>query len=134
MTRVAPSTRATVRERAGGKCEYCQLPEGFSHIRHQVDHIYPPRHLGTHALDNLAFACFDCNNGKGTDIATLDADTLERVWLFNPRTQDWNDHFRMVNGQIIGQTPEGRATVRLLEMNSDEQVRIRREVKRGGRM
>ncbi len=134
MSRVSRSTRAAVRERALGRCEYCGVPEGFSQFLHQVDHIMPPRHLGTDAFTNLAFACFNCNNAKGTDIATVDADSEERVWLFNPRQQNWNDHFRVDDGTISGLSPEGRATARLLEMNIVEQVRLRRELKRIGRM
>jgi hypothetical protein len=134
MSRIARAIRVIVRERAAGRCEYCRIPDGYADFQHQVDHILPPRHLGTDALINLAYACFECNNAKGTDIATLDSETMSRIWLFNPRTQKWYDHFRIEKGYIVGQTAEGRATARLLEMNTPEQVRLRIQLQRMGRM
>lgn len=47
--------------------------------------------------------------------------------LFNPRTQNWDDHFGLAVVFIFGKTAVGRTTVAVLNMNSDEQVELRAE-------
>jgi len=47
--------------------------------------------------------------------------------LFNPRSDQWSDHFVIQGGHIIGLTPTGRATVRLLNMNAPRRVELRGE-------
>lgn len=127
MSRVSKPVREQVRERANHRCEYCYLPERIFRVPHQVDHIDPPRHAGTDEVENLAWACLNCNNSKGTDIGTVDVETRQRVWLYNPRQQDWNEHFQIESdGLIFGKTVIGRATARLLKMNVPHMIEIRR--------
>jgi hypothetical protein len=128
VTRLPESVRAQVRLRVEKRCEYCRLPEGFSFYSHQVDHIISIKHKGSSDLNNLAWACFDCNNAKGSDIAVYDEETGQLVPLFNPRTQKWGEHFRLDAGTIIGITSCGRATVSFLNLNRDELVRTRRDL------
>jgi len=125
MSPVSENIRQSVRERAHHRCEYCRFPEGESRFSHQVDHIRPIKHKGTHDLNNLAWACFQCNNRKGSDIAGYDplSDTITP--LFNPRDQTWDDHFSLVGYEIIGKTPIGRTTLEVLEMNSSERLEHR---------
>jgi hypothetical protein len=125
MAVLSESIREAVRTRARKRCEYCRLPEEFSFYNHQVDHIIARKHRGSSDLENLAFACFDCNNAKGTDIASYDEVTDSIIPLFNPRQQMWDDHFRLVNGIIEGITPTGRVTAALLRMNAGERVEAR---------
>jgi hypothetical protein len=60
-----------------------------------------------------------------------DPESGEMVTLFNPRVQTWSEHFvwDVTRVYIIGQTPHGRATVELLDLNDDRHsgdvVRIR---------
>jgi hypothetical protein len=110
------------------RCEYCHLPEGFSFYGHQVDHIRAEKHRGTSTLPNLAWACFDCNNAKGSDIASYDDLSGELTPLFNPRTELWDEHFALDGAIIVGKTPVGRVTVLLLKMNSDEQIDTRQSL------
>jgi hypothetical protein len=51
----------------------------------------------------------------------MDAQTNERVALFNPRTQVWIEHFAFLPDgiTIIGLTPTGRATVIALRLNNE---------------
>ncbi len=128
MTRLPDSIRLQVRLRAEKRCEYCHLPEGFGFYNHQVDHIISVRHKGSSDLSNLAWACFDCNNAKGSDVAAYDDATGQLAPLFNPRTQEWSDHFRLDGAKIIGITPVGRATVSFLNFNRDEQVGTRQDL------
>jgi hypothetical protein len=126
MTRVTSSVRDQVRQRAKFRCEYCYKPEDANAFSHQVDHIIPEKHLGTSALSNLAWACFRCNNAKSTDIASYDADTGALTPLYNPRTQNWGEHFMTdENAVIAGLTAIGRVTVRIPDMNRPRQIQIR---------
>jgi hypothetical protein len=60
-----------------------------------------------------------------------DPETVEIVGLFNPRGQSWSDHFSWdaTRLRIVGRTPTGRATVRLLDLNDERHdgdvIRIR---------
>lgn len=76
-------------------------------------------------LDNLAWACFQCNIAKGTDIAAIDGVTGELTLLFNPRKDGWDDHFQLDGAYIVGTTPVGRVTVNLLQMNHPQQLEVR---------
>lgn len=127
MSRLSEKIRQQVKERADSRCEYCGVLEIITHFDHQADHIVPPRHGGSDELDNLACACFRCNNAKGTDIATYDFDTQSRVFLYDPRQHVWTDYFRLLeSGVIEGLNPVGRATARLLQMNVPKRVEMRR--------
>jgi len=45
--------------------------------------------------------------------------------LFHPRRQQWRDHFVWDGIYIIGKTAIGRTTVRVLDMNADDQLALR---------
>ena len=47
------------------------------------------------------------------------------VPLFNPRTDNWHDHFRWDGYHIIGFTSVGRATIEALCLNHDRRIKIR---------
>jgi hypothetical protein len=111
------SLRAQVRQRAGGICEYCQMPEDCDELDFQVDHIIARKHHGDDDLDNLAWACFACNNHKSSDIAGRDVVTGDIVRLFNPRQDFWDEHFRWDGPELVGVTPIGRVTVDVLSIN-----------------
>lgn len=119
-------TRQKVRDRAGDRCEYCQLEQKHSPIAAlQIDHIVPRKHGGSDDLDNLALACIDCNLAKSTNIAGLDPITGQLTALFHPRKDNWQEHFDFVSPRIIGKTPIGRTTVKVLNMNSEFQCELR---------
>jgi 5-methylcytosine-specific restriction endonuclease McrA len=118
--------RAEVRRRAGNRCEYCRLPDLVDYlVRFHLEHIRPIQHRGLTELGNLAWSCHRCNEHKGTNLATVDPDTNERVWLFNPREQVWDDHFVLSEGRITGRTAAGRATAWLLDMNVKDRIELR---------
>ncbi|HET7089168.1 MAG TPA: HNH endonuclease signature motif containing protein [Anaerolineae bacterium] len=120
-----PATlRAAVVERAGERCEYCHKPQ-ISFYPHEVDHVVAVKHGGETTLDNLAFACFQCNRYKGSDLASIDPQSGAITPLFNPRTQHWADHFRLDGATIVPLTSEGRATVFLLRLNDPERIQER---------
>lgn len=127
MTSIPKSLRDEIERRAKHRCEYCQKPTGYGAHGYHVDHIKSLKHNGSDDFENLAWACFQCNLFKGTDIAAIDETSDELVRLFNPRIQVWGEHFELdlKTGQIIGKTPIGRATCELLKMNHPDQVETR---------
>ncbi len=77
-------------------------------------------------------ACTSCNKRKGSDLASIDPVDGEIVRLFQPRRDRWDEHFRLSAGEIVTLTAIGRVTVRLLQLNRSERVRIRRTLEEAG--
>lgn len=122
-------TRQLVRQRAGGVCEYCRLPEAADEWPFHLDHVIARVHGGGDEQGNLSWSCTQCNLHKASNFASLDPATGNRVDLYNPRQDAWREHFALESdGHITGLTPTGRATVRLLDMNGSPQLELRREL------
>jgi len=109
--------RDQVWQRAASHCEYCQMPQSLTDAGHEVDHIIAEKHRGPTTSENLALACFQCNNHKGPNIAGVDPDTGQVTELFHPRQDRWNEHFAWRGPVMVGLTPIGRSTVAVLEIN-----------------
>jgi hypothetical protein len=127
-TRPAAELRRRVIHRAANRCEYCLLHQDVAATAHQVDHVIAEKHGGETSVENLALSCMICNRRKGSDIGSLEPQTGRLVALFNPRTQIWAEHFAIRDCGIIGLTPEGRATVEFLQLNSYERLLERAEL------
>jgi len=110
-----------VHQRADYRCEYCQTQQAVIGQALHVEHIDPSG--GDHP-DNLCLACPSCNLSKAQATTAQDPETGQTVELFNPRRQEWVDHFTWVDAgqRIQGRTPEGRATVVRLKMNLDRMI------------
>ena len=113
------SLRQQVIEDAHYRCAYCKAPSLIAGARLIMGHIFPLSLGGSDDRENLAAACYHCNEFKGAKIEALDPETQELASLFNPRMQQWTDHLSWENGgtHIIGITPIGRATVIALKLN-----------------
>ncbi len=123
---IRAKTRAQVCERAQNTCEYCHLHQEDSPLAAlHIEHVVPKIHGGTDDLDNLALACIDCNLHKGTNLTGIDPQTNEVTELFHPRRQSWDDHFEWRGIHLIGKTAVGRTTIRVLSMNSEDQIALR---------
>jgi 5-methylcytosine-specific restriction endonuclease McrA len=85
--------RQTVRKRAKYLCEYCHSPEKISTSRFTIDHIKPRSLGGSDDLDNLALACSRCNQRRYNFTVGTDVKTQSITSLFNPRQQQWKDHY-----------------------------------------
>ena len=48
--------------------------------------------------------------------------------LFNPRRHKWSRHFRWEGSYLIGLTPIGRITIKLLKINDPFRVELRDEL------
>lgn len=131
--KLSSDARELVQRRAQGSCEYCRLPQDASILPHQVDHLIGKQHRGSHDPANLCLGCIRCNLKKGPNIASIDPETGLVIALYHPRRQLWREHLGVSSdGTVQGQTPEGRSTVQLLDMNEDDRVRLRRLLLRRG--
>lgn len=123
------SVRDRVRSRAGYRCEFCRIDQDCQVATFPVDHVIPVVLGGSPAEENLCLACPRCNASKWTHVSAFDAETGEIVPLFNPRTDVWSKHFRWSPNDdtvIEGLSPQGRATVALLDLNAPRCVAIRK--------
>jgi hypothetical protein len=116
---ISDETRQAVRERAKYLCEYCHSSERLSASRFTIDHITPKSLGGSDELENLALACRRCNERRYNFVASIDPESQATVPLFNPRLQEWDEHFIWVDRGILieGITPIGRATCIRLDLN-----------------
>jgi 5-methylcytosine-specific restriction endonuclease McrA len=117
--------RQSVRQRAKNHCEYCGLSQDSEPLPFHIEHIIPRQHGGKDLAENLALACHHCNLHKGTNLSGLDPKTRKLTRLFHPRLDDWADHFKNRDGEIIGLSAIGRTTVNLLRMNEDGRLQLR---------
>jgi hypothetical protein len=116
---VSSLDREIVRKRANYTCEYCQRQEEIVGTEFEIDHLKPQSRGGADNLDNLAYACTDCNTSKADYEKYLDPISLEEVALFNPRTQKWQEHFQWSEDktELLSLTAIGRATIACLQIN-----------------
>jgi len=123
---IGSQLRAQVRERARNACQYCHLLHDDSPLAAlHVEHIIPKVHGGSDGIDNLALACIDCNLHKGTNLTGIDPETNALTELFHPRRQEWEDHFEWQGIHLASKTATGRTTIRVLNINSEDQVALR---------
>lgn len=129
---MALSRRQRVWNRADGCCEYCGMPQELDVQPFQLDHIRAQKHSGQSTTSNLALCCLPCNSYKGTNVAGYDPESDELQPLFNPRHDDWDEHFEWDGPRLRGKTAIGRTTIEVLRMNLPNRVEHRRLLNRAG--
>ncbi|HQU61257.1 MAG TPA: hypothetical protein PLU64_18740 [Saprospiraceae bacterium] len=82
---------------------------------------------------NLAYCCLICNVNKGSDVATYLHEEDEYVPFFNPRRDDWNDHFYYQEGWIVPKTVIGKATALIFQFNRSDRIQRRLLLEKSGR-
>ena len=123
---ISAALRRQVIKRAAGCCEYCLSNTEDRPIDFAIDHLIAEKHGGPTELDNLCLSCYWCNSYKGSDLSSVDWEEDEAIIpLFNPRKQNWDDHFRLDGVRIIPLTAAGRVTVFLLQLNATERNKER---------
>jgi hypothetical protein len=126
MSDISAALRRFVFERAGSRCEYCRIPLEFDALPGCLDHIIARKHRGPSIADNLAVSCYHDNSFKGDNIAGIEPETVAMARLYDPRHDEWHEHFAWDHGQIVGLTAIGRTTVYVLNMNEPIRVLTRR--------
>lgn len=114
-----------VEQRAGSRCEYCAMHQSLQGATFHVEHVKPRAAGGDSSIDNLAWSCPGCNLHKSDRTAAEEPETGVMVELFNPRTQQWSEHFAWQGHSIQPLTATGRATVTALDLNHPRRIRIR---------
>ena len=128
VTYIPAKLRRQVIARAAGRCEYCRIPEDATINGCEVDHAIAEKHNGATNEGNLAYACFFCNRSKGSDLGSHKLGTQEFIRFYNPRTDDWDAHFRVdaTDGiTIISLTDIGEATTRIFGFNAPHRLQER---------
>ena len=74
-----------------------------------------------------------CNRNKGSDIGSVVANSTELIRFYNPRIDVWNEHFSLDGLVITPLTKIGEATVRIFQMNHEDQLMERETLSRVGR-
>lgn len=119
---ISNTTKKLVRKRAKYLCEYCHSSEEAGAALFEIDHITPQSFPNsTDEVNNLALACQRCNAYRYNFITGVDPETGSIIPLFNPREQNWADHFIWSQDglTIIGTTSTGRATCKRLDLNDE---------------
>jgi hypothetical protein len=108
-------------------CAYCQTAEALIATTFEIEHITPQSAGGLTIRINLCLACPHCNRHKATRQSFVDPETQQRVPLFHPQQQVWQEHFAWDEkfSTVIGLTATGRATLEALEINRPALVRLR---------
>ena len=127
MSDLPATIRAAVVLRAANRCEYCRLWQAGQEAAFHVDHVMPRAAGGPTAVENLALACVSCSLRKAAKRMAVDPDSGGEAAIFNPRTQEWGNHFRWDGETVVGLTAIGRATIFALKMNRPLIISIRKE-------
>ena len=127
-SRIGAEMRQHVFETARFRCGYCQTSQLVIGPLLEIDHIIPEARGGSSEEKNLWVACPHCNSHKSDRIEGIDPMTKNSTRFFNPRTDQWQEHFEWLeSGAILqGKTPIGRTTVNALDMNHVDIVAARR--------
>lgn len=128
MTTISDELKNKIRQQARNRCGYCLTPQEIVSICFEIEHLRPIADGGTDEEENLWLACRNCNAFKHAKTHAIDPVTNKEVLLFNPRTQDWKEHFEFSEdkSEIIGKTACGRATVIALRLNYEQAVAARK--------
>ncbi|MGW8256168.1 MAG: HNH endonuclease [Thermoguttaceae bacterium] len=119
---ISDEVRRLVVSRAGQVCEYCLIHEEDTYFGCEIDHIISLKHGGSSEAGNLAYACLICNRRKGADLGSMIKPGEKIVRFFNPRTDFWQDHFRLDGSVINARTEIGEVTARIFGFNAPERI------------
>ncbi len=127
------SSRKFIRKRADYKCEYCLICEDDTFFSCQIDHVISIKHGGSNEHENLAYSCIYCNRNKGSDLGSILLPNKTLIRFFNPRMDNWSEHFYLDGAVIEPKTDIGKVTVKILELNNVERILERLELQEVGR-
>jgi 5-methylcytosine-specific restriction endonuclease McrA len=126
---ISSNLRDFIAKRAKNRCEYCLISDEFSYFSFHIEHIISLKHGGKSQKENLAYACPICNCNKGTDLGTFLDDSTKIIRFFNPRIDNWKDHFVLEkSGLIRSNTEIGAATIKIFDLNHIDSIIERKEL------
>jgi hypothetical protein len=126
--KIPASLAERIRKQARYRCGYCLVGEHLIGMQMEFEHLVPLAEGGQTLEENLWLSCRNCNGFKHSQTKAIDPESGLVAPLFNPRRQNWNEHFRWSEDrtEIIALTPEGRASVVALRLNNPLTVVARR--------
>ena len=127
MKNVPARLRRLVVGRSSNRCEYCHLSQVGQEATFHIDHINPLARGGRTVAGNLALACVSCSLRKAARVTAVDPQTGAGAPIFNPRQDNWSEHFSWDGVRLVGLTSAGRATVQALDLNRALILAIRQE-------
>lgn len=83
---ISAALRAQIQAQAGYRCEYCKTSSRLVGMPLVIDHIQPQAEGGSDHPNNLAAACYRCNEFKGAKTFEVDPATTQLAALSNPRS------------------------------------------------
>src|SRR5687767_2720240 len=106
MSRISGDLKDKIREQVRNRCKYCQMSQEIVSMPFEIEYILPQAGGGTDDEENLWLACRNCNGFKYTKTEAIDPQTSQKVPLYNPRMQNWSEHFEFSQDgtEIIGKT------------------------------
>lgn len=122
---MADDFREFITTRAGGRCEYCQMHQSLQGATFHIEHILPRVLGGSSNPDNLALACPSCNLHKADRTSASITQNGEVIPLFNPRLNEWHDHFEWEDYNVVAKSEIGYVTIQTLDLNHERRVKIR---------
>ncbi len=91
--KIPEEIKAKIRRFARNRCGYCLSHQDYVWDILEIDHIFPLVKGGKDDEQNLWLICSTCNNSKYNKTESFDLITRQNAPLFNPRVQNWNEHF-----------------------------------------
>jgi 5-methylcytosine-specific restriction endonuclease McrA len=117
MSKISNELEQKIIETAQNRCGYCLSHQRFVMSKLEIEHIFPKHLGGTDEEENLWLSCGLCNRYKSFQIEGFDEETQTTAKLFNPRLQNWSEHFSW--------SPDG-AEIKALKLNNEIAVEVRR--------
>lgn len=125
--KISEKIKAKIRQLARNRCGYCLSRQEYVWDVLEIDHIFPLAKGGKDNEDNFWLICSSCNAAKYDKIEAFDKETQTNVALFNPRSQNWHEHFQWSQDgtKVEGKTATGRVTVLALDLNKPRFIKVR---------
>ena len=126
--KVPEKTKAKIRQLAKNRCGYCLSQQEYVWDILEIDHIFPLAKGGKDDEENLWLICSSCNAAKYNKVEVFDKETQTNIVLFNPRQQNWHEHFQWSKDRtkMKAKTALGRVTVLALDLNKPRFMKIRK--------
>ena len=103
------------------RCGYCGTTEAQEQAILTRDHFRPIGLQGRNSVDNMVYACLDCNQAKGDYWSDL-----PEKRLLHPLQDDLTKHLRYKeDGTVSPRTHQGSVYVCVLDLNRSKLVQVR---------
>lgn len=115
--------REKVCESYGYSCGYCGVHESDAGATLTVDHYHPTTHGGSDDDENLVYCCSRCDEHKSAYWHKVHPPYIR---LLHPFKDNLTSHIHALqNGQLVGQTMEGRFYIQRLRLNRQQLIEHR---------